>query len=82
LVKAWLVRHTDKIEIFYLPAYSQDLNPDEYLNADLKSGIRSAAPGRNQADLTSKVLSHMRMLQKKPKRVERYFNHLAIRYTS
>jgi len=82
LVKAWLARHTDKIEIFYLPAYSPDLNPDEYLNADLKSGIRSAAPARNQADLTSKVLSHMRMLQKKPKRVAKYFNHPAISYAA
>lgn len=82
LVKAWLMRHTDKIEIFYLPAYSPDLNPDEYLNADLKSGIRSAAPARNQADLASKVLSHMRMLQKKPKRVAKYFNHPAICYAS
>jgi len=82
LVKAWLIRRTDKIEVFYLPAYSPDLNPDEYLNADLKSGIRSAAPARNQADLANKVLSHMRMLQKKPKRVAKYFNHPAICYAS
>ncbi|MCP4341779.1 MAG: hypothetical protein GY799_23575 [Desulfobulbaceae bacterium] len=25
-----------EIEFFYLPAYSPDLNPDEFLNADLK----------------------------------------------
>ncbi|RLA21322.1 MAG: IS630 family transposase, partial [Gammaproteobacteria bacterium] len=37
---------------------------------------------RNQADLTSKVLSHMRMLQKKPKRVAKYFNHPAISYAA
>jgi len=55
LVKAWLARHVKKIEVFYLPAYSPDLNPDEYLNCDLKAGIRSAAPARNQSDLTSKV---------------------------
>lgn len=47
LVKAWLARHADEIEVFYLPAYSPDLNPDEYLNADLKAGIRSASPARN-----------------------------------
>lgn len=82
LVKAWLARHADEIEVFYLPAYSPDLNPDEYLNADLKAGIRSAAPARNQADLAGKVLSHMRMLQKKPKRVAKYFEHPAISYAS
>lgn len=82
LVKAWLARHEDEIEVFYLPAYSPDLNPDEYLNADLKAGIRSAAPARNQADLAGKVLSHMRMLQQKPKRVAKYFEHPAISYAS
>jgi transposase len=39
LVKAWLERHSDKIEVFYLPAYSPDLNPDGYLNCDLRNGI-------------------------------------------
>jgi transposase len=82
LVKAWLARHEDEIEVFSLPAYSPDLNPDEYLNADLKAGIRSAAPARNQADLAGKVLSHMRMLQQKPKRVAKYFEHPAISYVS
>lgn len=33
-VKEWLAAHTDEIEIFFLPAYSPELNPDEYLNCD------------------------------------------------
>jgi transposase len=36
LVKHWLVEHADKIEVFYLPSCSPELNPDELLNADLK----------------------------------------------
>lgn len=32
LVKAWLLRHEDQIEVFYLPSCSPELNPDEYLN--------------------------------------------------
>jgi transposase len=35
-VKAWLAEHQEKIEVFYLPSYSPELNPDERLNADLK----------------------------------------------
>ncbi|OMH36183.1 IS630 family transposase [Motiliproteus sp. MSK22-1] len=75
---AKLARHVEKIEVFYLPAYSPDLNPDEYLNADLKAEIRGAAPARNQADLAGKVQSHMRMLQKRPERVAKYFKHPSI----
>lgn len=33
LVKAWLAKHQDQIEVFYLPSYSAELNPDEMLNA-------------------------------------------------
>ena len=80
IVKAWLVKNEESIELFYLPAYSPELNPDEYLNCDLKSGIRTSSPARNQNDLKRKVLSHMRMLQKKAARVSKYFNHRHIQY--
>ncbi len=30
-IKAWLIKQVKKIEVFYLPAYSPKLNPDEYL---------------------------------------------------
>ncbi len=69
LVKAWLEKHIYEIEIFYLPAYSPGLNPDEYLNADLKAGIRSAAPARSKSDLKGKVCCHMRMLQRRSERI-------------
>ena len=82
LVKAWLERHSSEIEVFYLPAYSPDLNPDEYLNCDLKAGIRTASPSRSKADLKGKVLSHMRMIQKKASRVVKYFEHPSIKYAS
>lgn len=80
LVKAWLEGHEDEIEVFYPPSYSPELNPDEYLKCDLKTGIRSSSPSRNQKDLKGKVLDHMRMLQKKPSRVKKYFKHPAIQY--
>lgn len=81
-VKAWLIENKEAIEVFYLPAYSPDLNPDEYLNADLKAGIRSASPARNQSQLEGKVRGHMRMLQKRPSRVASYFKHPSIRYAA
>lgn len=29
----------NSIELFYLPSYSPEINPDEYLNCDLKYGL-------------------------------------------
>lgn len=80
--KKWLSEHEDEIEVFYLPSYSPELNPDEYLNCDLKAGVHSGKPARDKASLKKKVISHMRMLQKKPSRVAKYFNHPKISYAA
>ena len=81
-VNQWLAQHSEEIEVFHLPAYSPELNPDEYLNCDLKAGIHSQRPARNQKQLKAKVLSHMRMLQKQPMRVMKYFKHPKIAYAA
>lgn len=82
LVKAWLERHQDKIEVFYLPSYSPELNPDEYLNCDLKTGLRSSSPARSQQELKGKILGYMRMLQKRSYRIQKYFKHPSIKYAA
>lgn len=64
LVRRWLERYQEKIEVFYLPSYSPDVNPDEYLNCDLKSIVRTAAPSGHSNDLKKTVLGHMRMAPK------------------
>lgn len=82
LVKEWLREHEEEIELFFLPSYSPELNPDEYLNCDLKAGVHSGAPARKKADLKKKTISHLRMLQKKPQRVMKYFKHPKILYAA
>ena len=54
-VKAWLAEHEDEIEVFYLPAYFPELNPDEYLNCDLKAGVHNGQPARNEKELKAKA---------------------------
>ena len=82
LVRDWLALHRDEIEVYYLPSYSPEMNPDECLNGDLKHRIRSAAPARNLKQLEKTVVGHMRMLQKKPGRVKSYFRHPDIAYAA
>ena len=82
VVRDWIQGHKDQIQLFFLPSYSPELNPDEYLNCDLKAGIHSGAPARSKSQLKSKAISHLRMLQKKPKRVEKYFKHPKISYAA
>jgi transposase len=81
-VKRWLADKAGQIEVFYLPAYSPELNPDEYLNCDLKAGVHSRKPARSKDQLKKKVSKHMRMLQRKSARVQKYFEHEKIRYAA
>jgi transposase len=63
-LKKWLAENQEKIQVFYLPSYSPELNPDELLNADLKQRITKAAPARNKMALTRTAIGSMRSIQK------------------
>lgn len=81
-VKEWLALHQEQIEVFYLPAYCPELNPDEYLNNDLKSGVYGAEAVRTRPQLTKKAVSHLRSLQKQPQRVQQFFKHPKVAYAA
>jgi len=81
-VKEWLAVHHEQIEVFYLPAYCPELNPDEYLNNDLKSGVYGAEAVRTRPQLTKKAVSHLRSLQKQPQRVQKFFKHPKVAYAA
>ncbi|PWQ96039.1 transposase [Leucothrix arctica] len=70
----------DKVEVYFLPSYSPDMNPDEYLNGDLKQRIRASSPARTQGQLEKNVLGRMRKIQNLPRRVISYFSHPLIQY--
>ncbi len=81
-VKKWVKEHEEQIELFFLPSYSPELNPDEYLNGDLKQKIRSGMPARSAKELTKKTRSFMKTLQKRPQHVQSYFKHPNIAYAA
>lgn len=72
-VKAWLAERSAQIEVFYLPSYSPELNPEERLNADLKQAMGKRVPVRAKAKLRDAANEHMFMLEKSPQRVQRFF---------
>ena len=81
-VKAWAAEHKDKIELFYLPSYSPELNPEERLNADLKQAIGSKVPARTKAKLKTATTEHMTRLEQTPDRVMSYFQDPHVRYAA
>lgn len=81
-VAAWLESNHEKIEVFYLPPYAPEHNPDEYLNGDLKQRIRSGLPARSQDDLIKKTHSFMKTVQNRPHHVKNYFKHPKVTYAA
>ena len=84
LVKKWLAKENicKHIELFYLPSYSPELNPDERLNADLKGQVRTGLVARNKDQVKSKIRSAMKIIQRCPERVRKYFQDRNIAYAA
>ena len=81
-VTEWVAQNAEKIELFYLPPYAPELNPDEYLNRDLKTTIRSGPIAKTATALLEKARNCMKRIAAMPDRVKSYFKHEYVRYAS
>jgi transposase len=79
-VSEWLSDKKDKIEVFYLPKYAPERNPDEYLNCDVKGNINTDGLPKDRKELKGKLQRFMQKLSKLPERVASYFKHKYIQY--
>jgi transposase len=80
IVEQWLASHTDRIQLFYLPRRSPELNPDEYLNNDLKGNVHAAGLPNNKAELLSRAEAFLYHLLDWSDHVARYFQHPCVQY--
>jgi transposase len=81
-VDEWSADRTDRIEVFYLPKYAPERNPDEYLNCDVKANINTDGLPKDRAELTRKLRRFMQKLGRLPARVASYFKHKYIAYAA
>lgn len=81
-VAAWVKDHSNLIELFYLPSYAPDTNPDELLNNDLKQAIAKRRTPRSKMELHAQITAHMSDLQRRPAKVRSFFQHPDARYAA
>lgn len=81
-VKEWLEQNKERIELFYLPSYSPELNPDEYLNNTLKKSISRDEVPKTKPELDAKVDIQMFMLEGRPKLIKSCFRHPCVTYAA
>jgi transposase len=81
-VQEWVARHRERIEVFYLPRYAPELNPDEYLNNDLKGQVNEAGLPHDKGEVRSRIQDFMRRLLHLPQHVMNYFGHPSVQYAA
>ena len=81
-VKAWVQSHRHEIELFYLPAYAPEHNPDEYLNNDVKQKLRQKPQPDCKDELVANTRTVLRAIQRSPARVRGYFRPHPVQYAA
>lgn len=81
-VQAWVAQHRDKIELFFLPAYAPEHNPDEFLHSALKQHLGRRPAVKGKAGLESRLRGYLRRLQRQPERVRACFQAPTTRYAA
>ena len=81
-VAEWVYTNGQRIRLFFLPKYSPDLNPDEYLNNDVKSNAVGRRRAKNKEELKANISSYLRSTQKQPQVVKKFFQATQVRYAA
>jgi transposase len=78
----WVDQHADRIDLFLLPSHSPELNPDEYLNQDVKANVHRAGLPNNEDELETRLHAFLLKLLELPGRVMSYFQHPCVQYAA
>lgn len=81
-VKEWLKKQNNKIELFFLPSYSPEYNPDEYINKDLKLEMSKKPRARSEKELKNEASCYLSFLQKRKNKVANFFKHKKVLYAA
>ena len=81
-VRAWVRANAERIELFYLPPYAPEHNPDEFLNNDAKQAMARRRVPRDKASLKAGLTSYMRGPQRRPAKVRAFFQAPSVRYAA
>ena len=81
-VKRWIEQHAHALELFHLPGYSPQLNPDEYLNQDVKTNAVGRQRPADQNHMINNVRRYLWSTQRRPQIVANYFQHEDVAYAA
>jgi len=78
----WFKNHRAALRIYFLPGYSPELNPDEYLNQDVKTNAVGRTRPLDRKEMIDNIRAYLRSTQANRSLVKRYFHAEPVRYAS
>jgi transposase len=82
-VRRWVDGRRGEMKLFVLPGYnSPELNPDEYLNQDVKANAVDRRRPTTQTEMLLNVRGYLRSTQRQPGVVLKYFCAEPVRYAA
>ncbi len=79
-VQAFVAGTDGRLRLFFLPSYSPELNPDEWVWENVKADRVGRAGITSGEDLTTKALAALHRLQKLPHLIPSFFTDPNLRY--
>ncbi len=78
----WLENNRERIEVFFIPPYSPEPDPQEYVNQDLKTNIIGKKRAINKDQLKDNINDFMNKRKADKPQVKKYFHHRHARYAA
>ncbi|MFM8646692.1 MAG: IS630 family transposase [Methylocystis sp.] len=80
--KAFVEGLAGKLQLFFLPPYSPDCNPDELVWKHLKADTIGRMSVTSKQEFKKKVLSSMRRLQSNPEKIRAFYQKPSLKYAA
>lgn len=81
-VQRWVAARAGRVRLVFLPPYSPELNPAEYLNNDVKANAQRGGRPRDKGKLADKVRCYLRATQQARTIVKGYFQAKHVKYAA
>jgi transposase len=81
-VAEWVSQRADRIELVFLPPYSPEVNPVEYLNNDVKANTQRMSRAKDKDELHDQLNVFLEVTAEDPKFAKAYFQAKHVRYAA
>lgn len=81
-VTKWIEQQGGRLQLFLLPGYSPELNPDELVWNGVKNHALGKMPHRDKPTMRKAAESYLLPLQRSPERIKAIFQKPSVRYAT